>query len=117
MTTQKLFRVIVNFAFFAFFAVKDLPAQEKLTVSYSSVDAPSANWYIAQEKGMYKKYGLDVTLKMGGPQVNNVQMLAAGQAAQAAFVSNYTAERGYARLIEVYERAIAVRRARAAAGS
>ena len=44
-------------------------------------------------------------------------MLAAGQAAQAAFVSNYSAERGYARLIEVYERAIAVRSTRAAAGS
>lgn len=44
-------------------------------------------------------------------------MLAAGQAAQAAFVSNYSAERGYAGLIDVYERAIAVRRARAAAGS
>ena len=44
-------------------------------------------------------------------------MLAAGRAGQAAFISRYTAERGYAGLIEVYERAIAVRRARAAAGS
>jgi len=30
--------------------------------------------------GIYKKYGLDVTIKMGGPQVNIMQLMAAGQA-------------------------------------
>ncbi len=30
--------------------------------------------------GLYKKYGLDVTIKMGGPQVNGMQLLVAGQA-------------------------------------
>jgi ABC-type nitrate/sulfonate/bicarbonate transport system substrate-binding protein len=53
-------RVIFLCTILALAVSPELFAQEKLTVSYSSVDAPSANWYIAQEKGLYKKYGLDV---------------------------------------------------------
>jgi NitT/TauT family transport system substrate-binding protein len=30
--------------------------------------------------GLYKKEGLDVTLRMGGPQLSGLQWLAAGQA-------------------------------------
>jgi len=36
--------------------------------------------YQALASGLYKKYGLDVTVKMGGPQVNSIQLLAADQA-------------------------------------
>jgi NitT/TauT family transport system substrate-binding protein len=57
----------------------ELNAQEKLTVSYSSVDAPSANWYIAQEKGLYKKYGLDVQSIFIPASSTNVAVLVAGQ--------------------------------------
>jgi NitT/TauT family transport system substrate-binding protein len=31
-------------------------------------------------KGIYKKYGIDLTVRMGGPQVNAQQSLLAGQA-------------------------------------
>ncbi len=54
-------------------------AQEKLTVSYSSVDAPSANWYIAQDKGLYKKYGMDVESIYIPASSTNVAVLVAGQ--------------------------------------
>lgn len=57
----------------------DLLAQEKLTVSYSSVDAPSANWYIAQEKGLYKKYGMEVESIFIPASSTNVAVLVAGQ--------------------------------------
>jgi len=68
------------FALFAFFAANsDVRSQEKLTVSYSSVDAPSANWYIAQEKGLYKKYGLDVESIFIPASSTNVAVLVAGQ--------------------------------------
>jgi ABC-type nitrate/sulfonate/bicarbonate transport system substrate-binding protein len=60
-------------------AVCNLAAQEKLTVSYSSVDAPSANWYIAQEKGFYKKYGMDVESIFIPASSTNVAVLVAGQ--------------------------------------
>jgi NitT/TauT family transport system substrate-binding protein len=60
-------------------AVCNLAAQEKLTVSYSSVDAPSANWYIAQEKGFYTKYGMDVESIFIPASSTNVAVLVAGQ--------------------------------------
>jgi len=42
-------------------------------------EAEHGGFYQAVAEGIYKKYGLDVTIKMGGPQVNGLQLLAAGQ--------------------------------------
>ena len=42
--------------------------------------AEHGGFYQAIADGTYKKYGLDVTVKMGGPQVNQIQIMAAGQA-------------------------------------
>ena len=39
-----------------------------------------AGYYAAVDKGYYKDAGLDVTLLLGGPQVNNVQVVATGGA-------------------------------------
>jgi NitT/TauT family transport system substrate-binding protein len=55
-------------------------AQEKfsfLTNWYAQ--AEHGGFYQALATGLYKKEGLDVSLKMGGPQVNGMQLLAAGQ--------------------------------------
>ena len=55
-------------------------AQEKfvyLTNWYA--EAEHGGFYQALAKGLYKQAGLDVTIKMGGPQVNGLQLLAAGQ--------------------------------------
>ncbi|MDO8777288.1 MAG: ABC transporter substrate-binding protein, partial [Burkholderiaceae bacterium] len=41
--------------------------------------AEHGGFYQAVATGIYKKYGLDVTIKMGGPQVNIMQLMAAGQ--------------------------------------
>jgi NitT/TauT family transport system substrate-binding protein len=43
-------------------------------------EAEHGGFYQAVAEGTYKKYGLDVSIKMGGPQVNIMQMMAAGQA-------------------------------------
>lgn len=40
--------------------------------------AEHGGYYQAVATGIYAKYGLDVTVRAGGPQVNNPQMLAAG---------------------------------------
>ena len=87
MKMPKSFRRILFFVFFALPIALSLPkgaanplfAQEKLTVSYSSVDAPSANWYIAQEINLYKKYGLDVDSIFIPASSTNVAVLVAGQ--------------------------------------
>ena len=42
--------------------------------------AEHGGFYQAKEQGLYKQQGLDVTIKMGGPQVNNTQLLVAGKA-------------------------------------
>jgi len=79
MTTPKTARGLLFLVYFALFAVDNPSAQEKLTVSYSSIDAPSANWYIAQEKGLYKKYGLEVESIFIPASSTNVAVLVAGQ--------------------------------------
>ena len=43
-------------------------------------EAEHGGFYQAIATGIYKKAGLDVTVKMGGPQVNILQLMAAGQA-------------------------------------
>jgi len=56
-------------------------AQEKLTYMTNwYAQAEHGGFYQAIATGIYKKYGLDVTVKMGGPQVNIMQLMAAGQA-------------------------------------
>ena len=41
--------------------------------------AEHGGFYQAVAEGIYKQHGLDVTIRMGGPQVNGLQLLAAGQ--------------------------------------
>ena len=41
--------------------------------------AEHGGFYQALAEGTYRKHGLEVTIKMGGPQVNGLQLLAAGQ--------------------------------------
>jgi len=77
MFVLKILTVLVSLT--CVVTVSKLGAQEKLTVSYSSVDAPSANWYIAQEKGFYKKYGMDVESIFIPASSTNVAVLVAGQ--------------------------------------
>jgi NitT/TauT family transport system substrate-binding protein len=56
-------------------------AQDKVTFLTSwYAQAEHGGYYQAVATGIYRKYGLDVTIKMGGPQVNLMQVLAAGQA-------------------------------------
>jgi NitT/TauT family transport system substrate-binding protein len=55
-------------------------AQEKF--SYTTnwyAQAEHGGFYQALATGLYKKEGLDVTIRMGGPQVNIMQLMAAGQ--------------------------------------
>ena len=56
---------------------KDL---EKVTFGTNwFAQAEHGGFYQAKAEGIYEKYGLDVEIKMGGPQVNGMQLLAAGR--------------------------------------
>lgn len=55
-------------------------AQQKFTFTTNwYAQAEHGGFYQALASGAYKKAGLDVALKMGGPQVNIMQLLAASQ--------------------------------------
>jgi NitT/TauT family transport system substrate-binding protein len=52
---------------------------DKVTLATNwKAEAEHGGFYQAIATGIYRRYGLDVTLRMGGPQVNNPQLLAAG---------------------------------------
>src|SRR5262245_9683734 len=55
-----------------------LPKVVFLTNWYAQ--AEHGGFYQAVAEGTYRKHGLDVEVRMGGPQVNVVQLLLAGQA-------------------------------------
>ena len=62
-------------------AVASAQAQEKFTYMTNwYAQAEHGGFYQAVATGLYQKAGLDVTIKMGGPQVNIMQIMAAGQA-------------------------------------
>jgi NitT/TauT family transport system substrate-binding protein len=55
-------------------------AQEKFSyLTNWFAQAEHGGYYQALANGLYKREGLDVTIRMGGPQVNGMQLLAAGQ--------------------------------------
>ena len=55
-------------------------AQDKVTFGTDwKAEAEHGGYYQALATGIYKKYGLDVTLRQGGPQVNHAELLAAGR--------------------------------------
>lgn len=56
-------------------------AQDKFTFLTSwYAQAEHGGFYQALATGLYKKNGLDVTIRMGGPQVQGMQLMLAGQA-------------------------------------
>src|SRR5277367_6170864 len=56
-------------------------AADKVTFLTSwFAQAEHGGFYQAKASGLYEKAGLDVTIKMGGPQVNALQLLTAGEA-------------------------------------
>jgi len=55
-------------------------ADDKVTFGTDwKAQAEHGGFYQAIATGLYKKHGLDVTLRPGGPQVNHAQLLAAGR--------------------------------------
>jgi len=62
------------------FAALPAVAQDKIVFATDWLaQAEHGGFYQALAEGLYKKHGLDVTIRMGGPQVNGLQLLAANQ--------------------------------------
>ena len=58
-------------------------ADDKVTFATNwKAQAAHGGFYQAVADGTYKKFGLDVTIQQGGPQVNNRPLLPAGRLAE-----------------------------------
>lgn len=57
----------------------DKPLEKFVYITNWYAQAEHGGFYQALAKGLYKEAGLDVTIKMGGPQVNILQLMAGGQ--------------------------------------
>lgn len=73
--------MLTRLAFFALVtATCSATAQDKVTFATNwKAQAAHGGFYQAVADGTYKKYGLDVTIQQGGPQVNNRPLLPAGR--------------------------------------
>lgn len=74
----RLLATTIACAFAASASAQALPKVVFLTNWFAQ--AEHGGFYQALAEGTYRKHGLDVDVKMGGPQVNVVQLLVAGQA-------------------------------------
>jgi NitT/TauT family transport system substrate-binding protein len=77
----------IAYAVAALLVLSTAQAQDKVIfLTNWFAQAEHGGFYAGVANGIYKKHGLDVTVRMGGPQVNVMQLLAAGQ---ADFVMGY----------------------------
>jgi ABC-type nitrate/sulfonate/bicarbonate transport system substrate-binding protein len=64
--------------FLSFVACLDVHAQEKIRLSHSALESSNAVWYLAQDRGFYKKNGLDADLIFIPSTTTSVSSLVAG---------------------------------------
>src|SRR6185503_20443139 len=81
MDPPMLRRMIAAAALTALAATAQAQAPARLVFSTDWLaQAEHVGFYQAVAEGIYRRHGLDVEVKMGGPQVNVVQLLVGGQA-------------------------------------
>ena len=79
-SSHRPIRLVFAASLLALGAMGSAQAQEQFTYMTNwYAQAEHGGFYQAVATGIYKKLGLDVTIKMGGPQVNIMQIMAAGQ--------------------------------------
>jgi NitT/TauT family transport system substrate-binding protein len=76
----RLIRALAALAAAAASALASAQAPDRIVFATDWLaQAEHGGFYQALAEGTYRKHGLDVTIRMGGPQVNGLQLLAAGQ--------------------------------------
>jgi NitT/TauT family transport system substrate-binding protein len=76
--TRGLTGILVGLALSAIGMVPAAAADKVVLGTSWFAEAEHGGFYQAAATGLYEKYGLDVTIKMGGPQINGIQLLAGG---------------------------------------
>jgi NitT/TauT family transport system substrate-binding protein len=63
--------------------LSDAQAQEKIRLAHSALESSNAVWYLAQDRGFYKKHGLDAELLFIPSTTTSVSSLVAGDVQMA----------------------------------
>ncbi len=69
------------FACFALALEWQSAGAQQISLAFSSVDSPNANWYIAKERQLFKKYGLDAELIFIPSSTTTIAAVVAGSVA------------------------------------
>src|SRR3984885_15969542 len=77
---RKIAIVLVGLGAFVGAAAPTFAADKVTFLTSWFAQAEHGGFYQAKATGLYEKAGLDVTIKMGGPQVNGMQLVLAGEA-------------------------------------
>ena len=76
---MKVFRCISFSPLIAvFLGIAAAPAQEKIRLAHSALESSNSVWYVAKDRGLYKKNGLDVDLLFIPSTTTSVSSLVAG---------------------------------------
>ena len=78
MTLPRGFRFFGLLILFYSFFLAAACGQEKIRLSHSALESSNAVWYLAQDRGLYKKYGLDADLLFIPSTTTSVSSLVAG---------------------------------------
>ena len=62
MQVSPAVKILIGLILVALCIVDRATGQEKIRLSHSALETSNAVWFIAQELGFYKKYGLDSEL-------------------------------------------------------
>src|SRR5258705_12807282 len=78
---MKVLRCILFGPFIAVFLgvfASPAPAQEKVRLAHSALESSNSVWYVAKDRGLYKKNGLDADLLFIPSTTTSVSSLVAG---------------------------------------
>jgi NitT/TauT family transport system substrate-binding protein len=82
MRQWAILRISIAVLLLSAISVGRAPSQELQTIRFGTdwkAEAEHGGYYQAIATRIYQRYGLDVQLRQGGPQVNHAQLLAAGR--------------------------------------
>jgi NitT/TauT family transport system substrate-binding protein len=78
MKLSRIVKILMCLTLLAFASVDRANSQEKVRLSHSALETSNAVWFIAQELGFYKKYGLDSELLFIPSTTTSLTSLLAG---------------------------------------
>jgi ABC-type nitrate/sulfonate/bicarbonate transport system substrate-binding protein len=83
MKLPRRFWMLAALLFISQLLLRDTQAQEKIRLAHSALESSNAVWYLAQDRGLYKKHGLDAELLFIPSTTTSVSSLVAGDVQMA----------------------------------